>query len=139
MDSIVNYLPAPKEIKHCFLDHYSPTDICAMAFKIVHHPQKGILTFIRVYSGTLKEGDSVFNVNLGRSEKITRLYIAFADDFRYVELVVCVQFFISLLSTWARHLIHGEDLNTMRAEPAGVIANSGLDDNQERTSKGFFP
>ena len=86
MDSIINYLPAPKEIKHSFLDHYSPTDICAMAFKIVHHPQKGIRTFIRVYSGTLKEGDSVFNVNLGRSEKITRLYIAFADDFRYMEL-----------------------------------------------------
>ena len=87
MDSIVSYLPAPKEIKHNFLSHYSPTDFCAMAFKIVHHPQKGTLTFIRVYSGTLKEGDTVFNVNLGRSEKISKLYIAFADDFRYPELL----------------------------------------------------
>ena len=34
---------------------------------------------------------------------------------------------------------HGEDLNTMRAEPAGVIGNSGLDEYQYLTSKGFLP
>ena len=33
----------------------------------------------------------------------------------------------------------GEDLNTMRAEPAGEAANSGLDEYQELTSKGFLP
>ena len=32
-----------------------------------------------------------------------------------------------------------EDLNTMRAERAGVIANSGIDEYQELTSKGFLP
>ncbi len=53
-----------------------------MAFKIVHHPQKGVLTFLRIYSGILKEGDTVYNVTLDRSEKVVRLYIAFADDFR---------------------------------------------------------
>jgi elongation factor G len=53
-----------------------------MAFKIVHHPQKGVLTFLRIYSGTLKEGDSVYNVSLDKTEKVTRLYVAFADDFR---------------------------------------------------------
>ena len=53
-----------------------------MAFKIVNHPQKGVLTFLRIYSGTLKEGDTVFNVKLNKSEKVNRLYIAFADDFR---------------------------------------------------------
>ena len=34
---------------------------------------------------------------------------------------------------------HGEDLNTMRAEPARAIANSGLDEYQELRSKGFLP
>jgi elongation factor G len=72
MDSIVNYLPAPKDINHRFLRHYTATDFCAMAFKIVHHPQKGVLTFIRIYSGTLKEGDTIYNVNLSRSEKVSR-------------------------------------------------------------------
>ena len=33
---------------------------------------------------------------------------------------------------------YGEDLNTIRAEPAGVIAKSGLDECQELTSKGFL-
>ena len=78
----MTYLPAPKEIAHSFLSHYRPSDFCAMAFKIVNHPQKGVLTFLRIYSGTLKEGDTVFNVKLNKSEKVNRLYIAFADDFR---------------------------------------------------------
>ena len=34
---------------------------------------------------------------------------------------------------------HGEDLNTIRAEPARVFVNSGLDEYQELTSKGFLP
>ena len=82
MDAIVNYLPSPGEIRHDFLTHYTASDFCAMAFKIVHHPQKGVLTFLRIYSGTLKEGDSVYNVSLDKTEKVTRLYVAFADDFR---------------------------------------------------------
>jgi hypothetical protein len=62
-----------------------------MAFKILHHPQKGVLTFLRVYSGTLSEGDTVYNATLDRSEKVTRLYIVFAEDFRsglYVRITI---------------------------------------------------
>ena len=53
-----------------------------MAFKIVHHPQKGVLTFVRIYSGTLKEGDTVYNVTPEKSEKVSRIYVVFAEDFR---------------------------------------------------------
>ena len=84
LDAIVSYLPSPGEIEHGFLSHYTSKDFCAMAFKIVHHPQKGVLTFLRIYSGTLKEGDTVYNVTLDKSEKVVKLYVAFADDFRYL-------------------------------------------------------
>ena len=45
----------------------------ALAFKIMADPFVGQLTFIRVYSGQLKSGDSVLNAGRGRSERIGRL------------------------------------------------------------------
>ena len=82
LDAMVAYLPSPSEIQHSFLSHYTSSDFCGMAFKIVHHPQKGVLTFVRIYSGALKEGDTVYNVSLEKSEKVSRIYVVFAEDFR---------------------------------------------------------
>src|SRR5207245_3758683 len=45
----------------------------ALAFKIMADPFVGQLTFIRVYSGQLKSGDSVLNAGRGRTERIGRL------------------------------------------------------------------
>src|SRR5207253_11312470 len=45
----------------------------ALAFKIMADPFVGQLTFIRVYSGQLKTGDSVLNTGRRRSERIGRL------------------------------------------------------------------
>ena len=40
LDAINLYLPNPKDIKHDFLVNLKPRDLCAMAYKIVHHPNK---------------------------------------------------------------------------------------------------
>ena len=45
----------------------------ALAFKIVTDPFVGTLTFIRVYSGVLKSGDTVYNSVKGKKERIGRL------------------------------------------------------------------
>ena len=45
----------------------------ALAFKIMADPFVGQLTFIRVYSGQLKSGDSVLNTGRRRTERIGRL------------------------------------------------------------------
>jgi elongation factor G len=45
----------------------------ALAFKIATDPYVGKLTFFRVYSGTVKTGDSVINAATGRTERIGRL------------------------------------------------------------------
>ncbi|CAB4069981.1 fusA [Lepeophtheirus salmonis] len=81
LDAITKYLPPPKALKN------HSNNFLGMVFKIIHHPNKGALSFIRIYSGKLKVGDLVFNVNKGKSEKIQQLLIAFADDFRSVNEV----------------------------------------------------
>jgi elongation factor G len=84
LDAVVDYLPSPldtKEVKGKNPDNgeiitRKPSDsepFSALAFKIMADPFVGQLTFIRVYSGQLKSGDSVINAGRGRSERIGRL------------------------------------------------------------------
>lgn len=48
--------------------------LAALAFKIATDPFVGRLVFVRVYSGTLKAGDIVFNPRTGKKERVNRLY-----------------------------------------------------------------
>ena len=84
LDAVVDYLPSPldtKETKGTNPDNgetitRKPSDsepFSALAFKIMADPFVGQLTFIRVYSGQIKSGDSVLNSGRGRSERIGRL------------------------------------------------------------------
>jgi elongation factor G len=72
LDKVVELLPAPTEVPAIrgVLDdgesegeRHSTDDepFAALAFKIATDPFVGTLTFIRVYSGVLKSGDSVYN------------------------------------------------------------------------------
>jgi elongation factor G len=84
LDAVVDYLPSPLDIGNTHGKNPNngkdetrkPADnepFSALAFKIMADPFVGQLTFIRVYSGQLKTGDSVLNVRTGRSERIGRL------------------------------------------------------------------
>jgi elongation factor G len=84
LDAVVDYLPSPLdagEVKGVNPDNgevitRKPADsepFSALAFKIMADPFVGQLTFIRIYSGQLKSGDSVLNAGRGRSERIGRL------------------------------------------------------------------
>ncbi|XP_076043139.1 mitochondrial ribosome recycling factor 2 [Oratosquilla oratoria] len=87
MDAVIDYLPSPLEQHHPGTELYKP-HLCAMAFKIIHNKQRGgILTFMRIYSGTLEKGQRVFNVNQETSEKIGNVMIAYADDLQEVSAV----------------------------------------------------
>ena len=84
LDAVVDYLPSPldvpethgidpengKEIKRKASDD---EPFSALAFKIMADPYVGQLTFIRVYSGILKSGDSVLNSRTTKNERIGRL------------------------------------------------------------------
>ncbi|MGB9457693.1 MAG: elongation factor G [Bryobacteraceae bacterium] len=85
LDAVVDYLPSPLEIPpiqgvdvtnpdQVLVRHASDQEpFAALVFKIMTDPYVGQLAFFRVYSGTLKSGDSVFNVAKGRKERIGRL------------------------------------------------------------------
>ncbi len=85
LDAAVDFLPSPIEIPPVEgLDPDHPDKkvirkaddnepLSALAFKIMTDPFVGQLTFIRVYSGQIKTGDSVWNPRLQRRERIGRL------------------------------------------------------------------
>ena len=90
LDAVVDYLPSPLDVPPIEgtnpdtgnQEPRRPDDkepFSALAFKIMSDPFVGQLTFIRVYSGHLKTGDSVINPGRGRSERIGRLLMMHAN------------------------------------------------------------
>jgi len=83
LDAVIEYLPAPTDIPPVdgILENETPgerkpndTDpFAALAFKIMTDPYVGQLTFFRVYSGTVKTGDTIFNPIKGRKERLGRI------------------------------------------------------------------
>jgi elongation factor G len=84
LDAVVDFLPSPIDIPPVKgVDPDSNQTIerkaddkqpfSALAFKIMTDPFVGQLVFIRIYSGQLKTGDSVYNTGKQRSERIGRL------------------------------------------------------------------
>jgi elongation factor G len=85
LDSVVAFLPSPVD-KGAFkgIDPRNDQEIerepdneapmAALAFKIATDPFVGRLVFLRIYSGTLKAGDTVLNTRTGKRERINRLF-----------------------------------------------------------------
>jgi elongation factor G len=85
LDAVVDYLPAPVDvppIEGAAVDDpfkvlerraSEQEPFSALVFKIMTDPYVGQLAFIRVYSGQLSSGDTVYNVAKGRAERIGRL------------------------------------------------------------------
>ncbi len=92
LDAVVEYLPSPIDVpavKGQLNDAAAtpaerhPSDeepFSALAFKIATDPYVGTLTYIRVYSGVLKSGDSVYNPIKDREERIGRLLQMHANE-----------------------------------------------------------
>ncbi|MDR2874791.1 MAG: elongation factor G [Methylobacillus sp.] len=90
LDAVVQFLPAPVDIPDVTGETESgePTSrkaedaekFSALAFKLMTDPFVGQLTFVRVYSGVLKKGDTVYNSAKGRKERIGRIVQMMAND-----------------------------------------------------------
>ena len=51
-----------------------------LAFKVANDPFVGSLTFVRIYSGTLKSGTSVYNSSKEKSERVGRMLLMHANS-----------------------------------------------------------
>ncbi|APH57155.1 Protein translation elongation factor G (EF-G) [Granulibacter bethesdensis] len=93
LDSVIDYLPAPTDLPGIKVAAEEGEDETAerrripaktdapfsgLAFKIIND-KYGTLTFVRVYSGVLRSGDSVLNTTKGHKERIGRIFQMHAD------------------------------------------------------------
>ncbi len=97
LDAVIEFLPAPVDIPP--VDGTSESDepvtrraddgekFSALAFKLMTDKFVGQLTFIRVYSGVVKTGDSVYNPIKGKKERIGRLVQMHANKREEIEEV----------------------------------------------------
>lgn len=53
---------------------------CSLAFKVVNDAKRGVLVYVRVYSGSLDRNTTLFNTNLNVSERVPRLLKMYAND-----------------------------------------------------------
>ncbi|MBS2539544.1 elongation factor G [Catenulispora sp. NF23] len=83
LDAVVAYLPSPLDRSDA--DPEQP--LAALVFK-VQATGTGRLTFVRLYSGTLRKGDSVLDVGAGRTERVGRILRVQADRHTEVEQAV---------------------------------------------------
>ncbi|MFM9902746.1 MAG: elongation factor G [Polaromonas sp.] len=90
LDAVIEFMPSPVDIppvKGMDEDEQPVTrkaddeeKFSALAFKLMTDPFVGQLTFVRVYSGVLKKGDSVFNPIKGKKERIGRIVQMHANN-----------------------------------------------------------
>ena len=106
LDAVLDFLPSPKDIPPVAGHDENENEIVrqaedeekfsALAFKLMSDPFVGQLTFIRVYSGVLTKGDTVFNPIKGKRERIGRIVQMHAnerqeiDEIRAGDIAACV-------------------------------------------------
>lgn len=107
LDAVCNWMPSPldrgviKGINAANNEHMAiqPDDnapLAALAFKIMSDPYVGRITFVRVYSGTLKKGTTLANTTKDKRERVSRLLQMHAnertdkDEFYTGDIAACI-------------------------------------------------
>jgi len=97
LDAVVDYLPSPLEVpdikgvdvddpeKAMVRKSSDDEPFSALAFKIMNDQHVGTLTFCRVYSGIVKQGDQVQNTVKGKRERVGRMLLMHANSREQIE------------------------------------------------------
>ncbi len=90
LDAVIQFMPSPVDIPDVKGENESGEPVTrkaddaesfsALAFKLMTDPFVGQLTFVRVYSGVLKKGDTVYNSVKGKKERIGRIVQMHANN-----------------------------------------------------------
>jgi len=94
LNAVIDYLPGPLDVPP--YEGFKPGDIAetrnvirkpsdneplsGLALKIMNDPFVGSLTFVRIYSGVLKKGDSILNSTKGKKERVGRMMVMHSKD-----------------------------------------------------------
>ena len=95
LDAVNNYLPSPKNVENIALDlkkneeevvmnNDPEAPLVCLAFKL-EDGRYGQLTYIRIYQGTLKKGDTIINNRDGKKIKVGRLCRMHADEMEEID------------------------------------------------------
>ena len=99
MDAVVDYLPSPVEVPaataveaddettEVVVEPDDNGNFCSLAFKLWTDPFVGKLVFIRVYSGQLRKGDTIYNPRTRKRDRVSRLIMLQADKRTDVDAV----------------------------------------------------
>ncbi|KAL0266204.1 UNVERIFIED_CONTAM: hypothetical protein PYX00_011922 [Menopon gallinae] len=84
LDAVVDYLPAPEDMpgtisrnfkgEEHLLSFKKDEPLIAFVFKVQHDAQMGSLCFVRIYQGSLKKGNRLFNPLKNKKEKVARIF-----------------------------------------------------------------
>ena len=94
LNAVIDYLPGPldvppyegfkpgdiSEIRNIIRKPSDEEPLSGLAFKIMNDPFVGSLTFVRIYSGVLKKGDSILNSTKGKKERVGRMMVMHSKD-----------------------------------------------------------
>ena len=99
LNSVIDFLPGPLDVPT--YKGFSPDDaneerniersaddaqpLSGLAFKIMNDPFVGSLTFVRIYSGMLKKGDSILNSTKNKKERVGRMMMMHSNDREEIE------------------------------------------------------
>jgi len=99
LDAVIDYLPTPLDVpaaqgvnpdnteEEVHFEAKDSDPLAAISFKIATDPFVGRITFVRVYSGVLKSGDTVYNPSSGKKERIGRLLQMHANSREEIECI----------------------------------------------------
>ena len=91
LDAVINYLPSPIDIgsikgtkpgsdEEIDMKFEDSAGFSALAFKVANDPFVGSLTFIRIYSGTIKTGTGIYNSSKEKEERVGRMLLMHANS-----------------------------------------------------------
>ena len=98
VDAVVDYLPSPLEVPDAeghepgtenkvTVETSDSNKFCSLAFKLWTDTYAGKLVFFRVYSGSLKKGDTIYNPRTRRRERVSRLMIIQGSERKDIDQV----------------------------------------------------